>query len=267
MTQLCWVPSGPPEVVIGDLFHAIEPHHESIAAVGISVGGPLDAELGKILDPPNLPEWHHFDIVQEVEERLKVQAFLMNDANASALAEWKYGAGRGASDLAFLTCGTGIGAGLILGGTLHEGASGQAGEIGHIKLTRDGPLGYGVVGSVEGWCSGAGIAVQANGRTAKDVAESARARVPEDVALWRIIGERLGQSLAILVDLLNVERIVIGGIFPRCEDLIRPSMEAALKAAALPSNLASCKVCAAQLGDGIGDYAAVCVAEYFEQKR
>ena len=130
---------------------------ETPEAVGISCGGPLDSEAGVILSPPNLPGWDHVPVAEIVSEALGAPAYLQNDANACALAEWLYGAGRGARNLIFLTFGTGLGAGLILDGRLYEGASGLAGEAGHIRLSPRGPVGYRKAGSFEGFCSGGGL--------------------------------------------------------------------------------------------------------------
>ena len=83
---------------------------------------------------------------------------MQNDANAGAIAEWKYGAGKGYNNLIFLTFGTGMGAGLILNGKLYSGTTDLAGEVGHIRLAEMGPVGFGKAGSFEGFCSGGGIA-------------------------------------------------------------------------------------------------------------
>jgi len=123
---------------------------------GVSCGDPQDAKRGIILGPPNLPGWDHVPIKAMLEERFGGEAHLMNDANAGALAEWRFGAGRGTRSMVFITCGTGFGAGMVLDGRLYEGASGAAGEIGHVRLEPDGPVGYGKAGSAEGFCSGAG---------------------------------------------------------------------------------------------------------------
>jgi len=94
--------------------------------VGISCGGPLDQKSGKILTPPNLPSWHNFEIVAYVQKEWGLQAALENDANACALAEWRYGAGQGTQNMVFCTFGTGLGAGLIINGKLYVGANGNA---------------------------------------------------------------------------------------------------------------------------------------------
>ena len=111
--------------------------------IGISCGGPLNSERGVILGPPNLPGWNHVEIVKQLQEHYGVSVNLQNDANACAVAEWKFGAGRGCRNMVFLTFGTGLGAGLILNGQLYCGTNDNAGEVGHLRLASFGPVGYG----------------------------------------------------------------------------------------------------------------------------
>lgn len=254
-----------------------------IRGIGISCGGPLDADAGLILSPPNLPGWDRIPIVERFVARYGVPVSLENDANAGALAEWRFGAGRGARNLIFLTFGTGIGAGLILDGRLYAGTNGMAGEIGHVRLTPTGPVGYGKAGSVEGYCSGGGIAQFAQmeleqarqaGRdtgllgamsdpqtiTAKDVAVAAQAGDPLALEIFRKTGSYLGMALSILIDILNPERIVIGSIYVRSAEFIAPAMEATIAAEALELSRRVCRVVPAALGEDIGNYAALSVA-------
>ena len=127
-------------------------------AVGISCGGPLDSARGVILGPPNLPGWDDVPVTALAARHFGAPARLQNDANACAVAEWKFGAGRGTRNMIFLTFGTGLGAGLILDGRLYSGTNDNAGECGHLRLERFGPVGYGKQGSFEGFCSGGGLA-------------------------------------------------------------------------------------------------------------
>jgi glucokinase len=204
----------------------------------------------------------------------------MNDANAGALAEWRFGAGRGTRNLVFLTFGTGIGAGLILNGCLYEGQNGQAGEIGHVRLEHTGPVGYGKAGSVEGFCSGGGIAQiareearQHGGKVAfappDDSGESVQAlhvgQAAEngDALACRIleeVGRNLGRALAVLVDVLNPERIVIGGIYPRCRRFLEPGIRETLDREALAEARSVCRIVPAELGERIGGFAPLAVA-------
>ena len=252
-------------------------------AIGISCGGPLDETRGLILSPPNLIGWDNVPVTEILSSRFGCPAALCNDANACALAEWQYGAGRGTRNMIFLTFGTGLGAGLNLDGQLYSGTDGNAGETGHIRLAEFGPVGYGKAGSFEGFCSGGGIRQTAqtlalellqtgkgcaycptvqdlDSVTARSVAEAARAGDETAVRVYELVGEKLGTGLSVLIDLLNPERIVIGSIFERSGDLMRKSMEAVIERETLPAARAVCRVVPAELGDRIGDYAAVAVA-------
>ena len=252
-------------------------------AIGISCGGPLDSGTGLILSPPNLPGWDRIPIVKILEDRFHVPVYLQNDANACALAEWKFGAGRGTRSMAFFTFGTGLGSGLILDGRLYEGITGTAGEAGHIRLNSYGPVGYGKSGSFEGFCSGSGIAQigqqaaleqfqrgksvsfcekreDLGNITAKVIAECANAGHEDAIAVYRTCAHQLGRGLAIVIDMLNPEAIILGSIYQRCEKLLQKDMMEVLKAECLPEALEACRILPAELGDSIGDYAALSVA-------
>ena len=267
---------------ISNIINAVE-HIGKGDAIGISCGGPLDASSGIIMSPPNLPAWDNVHITDILKKHFGIPAYLCNDANACALAEWKYGAGKETKNMVFLTFGTGLGAGIILNGKLYAGTNGMAGEIGHMRLMEYGPIGYGKKGSVEGFCSGGGIAQI--GRTlaleklqmgeslpycnsiselesinAKLLAQYADAGEKTALEAYRISGEMLGRTLAVIVDILNPEMIVIGSIFARAENLLRPAMEKTLSAEGLAISLDACTIVPAALGESIGDYAALAVA-------
>ena len=136
----------------------------NLKRIGISCGGPLDSRNGIIYSPPNLPGWDNVPITTIFSDEFGVEVALQNDANACALAEWLMGAGKGTSNMIFLTFGTGMGAGMILNGKLYSGTNDLGGEVGHIRLAKTGPIGFGKAGSFEGFCSGGGIAQLANGQ-------------------------------------------------------------------------------------------------------
>jgi glucokinase len=251
-----------------------------IHSIGISCGGPLDRHQGLIQRPPNLSTWNDVPIKTILENEFAAPCSLENDANAGAVAEYRFGAGRGCRHMVFLTLGTGLGAGLILNGQIFRGASSLAGEIGHVRLTETGPNGYDKAGSAEGWASGAGMALHAAdmiraaiangestilaGRTLEISAREIGAAMAEgDTVAARIVqqtGLRLGEALAVLVDILNPERIVIGGLALRFgEDLLAPARRR-LQEEALPAASAACSVVPAALGEQIGDAAAICIA-------
>jgi len=283
--------NGPEKVVAricGEIRQLLDRHGEAAAGlsgIGISCGGPLDGDKGLILSPPNLPGWDQIPIVRMVEEALGVKTRLKNDADACALAEWKFGAGRGSSNMIFLTFGTGLGAGFILNGRLYSGASNMAGEVGHIRMEKFGPTGYGKSGSLEGFCSGGGIAQLARSKvlqklqcgekvsfcpaigqlgeiTAKSVWEAAEAGDELAKEVYIISGEYLGRGLSLLIDLLNPDRIVIGSIFARCNDLLWPPASKVIQEECLRVSARDCRVVPAGLGEQVGDYAALTVALY-----
>ncbi len=273
------IETGPPEPTLERLLAAVAGFGlDGPPPVGISCGGPLDAAGGLVLSPPNLPGWDRVPIVELVRQRLGGPAWLMNDANAGALAEWTFGGGRGARTMIFLTHGTGMGAGLIVDGRLHEGATGDAGEVGHARLSDDGPVGYGKAGSFEGWCSGGGIARLArqwagegrlaptgpDGRpwTARTLAEAAGDGDAAAAALLAESGRRLGQGLSLLIDILNPDVIVLGSLFVRARQCLEPAMRDTLGREALGRPLRACAIRPAELGEEIGRVAALSVALY-----
>ena len=271
------------EETLGKIFEAAEALMP-FDKIGISCGGPLDESRGIILSPPNLPGWDEVHITEMLEEKFGVPAHLCNDANASALAEYKFGAGRGCKNMIFMTFGTGLGAGLIIDGRLYSGANGMAGEAGHIRLGKDGPIGYGKAGSFEGFCSGGGISKLAKsyakealskGRvaffckneaeieeiTTKKIADLAKEGDADALKIFDYSAEKLGFGLSILIDILNPERIVLGGIYTRCEGLFKAKMQEVLRQEALSQSLSACQIIPAALGESIGDYAALAVAD------
>lgn len=249
-------------------------NHVRLSSIGISCGSPLDPDKGIVQSPPNLPSWKDVPVVRIFEEEFGVPVFLDNDANAGACAEYLFGAGQGCRHMIFLTFGTGMGAGIIANGDIYRGANCYAGEVGHVRLADGGPIGWHKAGSFEGFCSGGGIAQVAKVRrsewtkdtllplepTARDVGESAERGDLLAIRILEETGARLGYGLAILIDILNPERIVIGSIFLRCEKFLRPSMTEVLKREALANTFHACEVVPAGLGEKIGDFAAVSVA-------
>ncbi len=232
---------------------------DGVAAMGVSCGGPLDSKRGRILSPPNLPGWDDVPILEMLENRFHRPAFLKNDADACAIAEWKWGNAAGYDHAIFLTCSTGMGAGLILNGKPYSGACDMAGEAGHIRLHARGHRGYNKNGSFEGCCSGGGMAQYGLG-SAKDLAIAARNGDKAALACYKKFGRDLGRGIAYLVDILNPQVIVIGSIYERAQDLIEKHMRATLRKEALPHSLADLKILPSKLGDSLGDMAALGVA-------
>lgn len=254
----------------------------SIRGIGVSCGGPLDPHTGVIQAPPNLPTWIDIPIVDILKREFGCPVLLENDANAGAVAEHRYGAGQGTRNMIFLTMGTGLGAGIIIEKKLYSGSSDLAGEVGHVRLTKNGPIGHNKAGSVEGWASGGGLAqiaetmlkaAKKSGRksllldlpksrkiTAKDVGLAAKKGDKVARNIVAACGKKLGIALAILVDVLNPDRIVIGGLAMRLGDTLLEPARKSLHEEALAPALAVCTVVPATLGESIGDVAALCIA-------
>ena len=167
-----------------------------VESIGISCGGPLDSRRGLIISPPNLPDWNNYPITEILGDRYGVPVFLQNDADACAVAEWRFGAG---------IAQYGMGSARILG-----------------RLAREGD-------------------------------ENA-------IALFKKIGEDFGKEIAILIDILNPQLIVVGSIYRHCAEFMEDSMWNKIEDEAIKRNVQSVKVVKAQLGEQLGDVAALCVA-------
>jgi glucokinase len=204
-----------------------------IAAVGVGAAGLLDATGSTVMFAANLA-WRNAPILAELQDRLDVPVVVENDANAAAWAEYRFGAGERASDMVVLTIGTGIGAGIILDGSLYRGTFGAAGEPGHLRVVPGGRMcGCGNRGCLEQYCSGSAL-VRAAREVARErpneaarlldlahgdsanidgpvVTKAAQEGDPAAVDCFDEIGRWLGQGLADLAALLDPGRFVIGG--------------------------------------------------------
>ncbi len=278
---------GPP-VVIGRMLDGVRGvmaqagvRPSQVAAVGIGAPGPLDIEAGVVVAPPNLPGWDHVPLKRLIEDGLKITTFLENDANAAALGEHRFGAGRGTEHMIYVTVSTGIGGGLILDGRLYHGAGGMAGEIGHITVVPCGPLcGCGNRGCLEALASGTAIARQARERVARgmptliaDLAEGnperitaklvAEAASQGDVEAQDILAEAmdyLGIGMANLVNLFNPQLIVIGGGLTNIGGALFGPVRRAIDRHAFRAQAQAVRVVRAKLGDNVGVLGAAAVA-------
>lgn len=238
--------------------------------ISVSIGGPLDIERGVIHSPPNLPGWDDIPLKDLLANRFGLPVFIEHDGNAGALAEWYFGAASGARNVVFLTMGTGFGGGLILNGKIYRGACDMAGEVGHIRLADSGPEAYCKIGSAEAFCSGTGIVRLAALRyperwsaeavSVRELADLARGGDTQALAVFNEAGSRLGQALAILIDILNPDVIVIGALAVRLGDLVLSPARGAIRREALPRSAQACRILPAALGERIGDIASLCAA-------
>jgi len=256
-------------------------------SIGVAVGGPLDSGSGVVYSPPNLPGWDAVPVKGFLEQAFGLPTFVENDANAGALAEHRFGAGRGTRNLVYLTLGTGIGGGIIVDGRLYRGTTDDAGEIGHTTILPDGPPCLcGKRGCLEALVAGPAIAKRAQ-RLAQDhpnsqmwgIARRSPASGPDaqpitsETALeaarqgdqaarevWRETGHYLGLGIANLVQVLNPQVVVIGTIAVHARELLlRPTRRSA-REHTWPRAWKAVRIVPAKLGSKVGDLAALCCA-------
>ncbi|MGE5598129.1 MAG: ROK family protein [Bacteroidota bacterium] len=255
----------------------------AVAAAGVGCGGPLDTTRGLIQEPPNLPGWTEIPLVRLLQESLGIRVILENDANAAALGEHRFGAGRGVANLIYLTVSTGIGAGVIIDHRLYRGANGNAGEIGHISVAYNGrPCNCGSQGCLEAYASGSSLAARAREAlsaepgsllpilaggperiTAEIVVAAVRRGDPLAVRLWGETMEILGAGVASAINVFNPARVVMGGGMTNAGDLLfEPVRRIALRRAMRPLAEAV-EIVPALLGDEVGVLGAAAVALNF----
>jgi len=243
----------------------------TIEAIGFGFPGQIDYKNGIVRMLPNIPGWVDVPVAKIMEEEFKVPTRLDNDVRCAALGELNFGAGKGCENLVCITVGTGIGSGIILNGKLIRGASNAAGEIGHIKLAvHDGPLcGCGDFGCFEAYASGPAIVAMAReyiagGKSSKykEMATEelspyivAQAALQGDVVAKRIytkMGETIGIGLSSVVNLLNPEKIIIGGGVAEAGDILLEPIRKTIAKRAMPIQAAAVEVVPAQLGNSAG---------------
>ena len=244
-----------------------------IEGIGFGFPGQIDCDNGIVRILPNIPGWIDVPIAEIMQKEFNVPVKVDNDVRCAALAELNYGAGKGCHNLICITVGTGIGSGIIINNKLVRGASNAAGEIGHIKMEMHNGLmcGCGDTGCFEAYASGPAIVAMAKdyvrgGKSAKfrEIAGSTAAITPAivcqaakegDVVAQRIftrMGEYLGIGLASVVNLLNPEKIVVGGGVADAGDLLLEPLRKTLKDRAMPIQGAAVEVVPAQLGNTAG---------------
>jgi glucokinase len=257
--------------------HDVKP--ERIRCVGISAPGPVNVATGCISNPPNLPGWHEVPLARLVGEVLRRPVHLENDANAAALAEWRFGAGQGCQDMVYLTMSTGVGGGLILGGHLHRGYTGQAGEIGHMPILRDGePCACGLRGCFEAYVGGTSWtrhlrAVAPATSRAVSLAGGVEQLEPEHVVHAARQGDAfalaeieryngfLAHGVAVIAFVLAPQRVVLGTIPTAMgEALCFAPLRREVAARVWPGIVAGLEIVPSGLGEDAPYRAALCAA-------
>jgi len=281
-----------PESVIDRMFSAVD-HLLNLKNIGLSqlhslsiaAAGVIDIEKGIVTLSPRLAGWRDIPLRGIVEEKYGVTTFLINDANAAALGEHHFGAGKGANNLIYITVSTGIGGGIIINGQLYSGSSGGAGEIGHTTVDVNGPrCNCGNIGCLEVLASGTAVAREAIRRITKGektslsdmikgeiesvTAETVSLAAQDgDLLALEVIGQAaayLGAGMVNLVNLFNPEVIIVGGGLAKMGDLLLDPVRRAVKEKAFQLLAQAVRIVPAQLGDDAGVFGAAFFA--FQQK-
>jgi glucokinase len=232
---------------------------EGVEAIGFGLPSTIDQRTGRVVGSVHVP-LNDFDFRDHAAERFSIPVALDNDGNAAAIAEWKIGAGRGASHMIMLTLGTGVGGGLILDGKPYRGWVGAGAEIGHMVLEYGGEpcggncTGHGHFEQVSSGRAADRKAVELLGpdATGRELVGAAREGNQEALEAVREIGRKLGAALGSLVNIFNPEVIVIGGGFSQARDVfLEPALET-MKVEALPPGRDLVRVVPALLGPDAG---------------
>jgi glucokinase len=260
------------------LIEEVLPVGEAVSAIGLASPGPLDPHTGYLLAPPNNPEWHNFPLAPKVQEHFGAPTFLDNDANLAALAEYRFGAGKGHHDVLFFTVSTGIGGGVIVADRLLQGYHGLAAELGHLIVDPNGPpCSCGFNGHLEAFSSGPAIVkyvlaeLEAGAQssmkrdesmTARDVAEAAQKGDALAVKAYQRAGEYLGIGVASCLHAFDPSIVIFGGGVSQVGSLLFDSFHASLKQRVFhPRYLEGLVITRAELGDEMGLLGARALAE------
>ncbi len=240
----------------------------SVRGIGISLPGPIDAFSGELAAPAVLPAWQGTDIAAALTERFGRPVFVDNDANAAALGELEWGAGRGVPDLIYLKLSTNVSAALVLRGSVYPGAAGLAGQIGHITVDEQGRIcRCGNRGCLETLVGAASLLdLLPSGWTSRnpDLSTLVDAAVRGDLGCRRIVadaGRAVGAATAMLVNVLNPSRIVVGGELAEAGELLLSPLRETLHRQTLPRSAASVVVTLAELGERAVALGAVALLE------
>lgn len=255
---------------------------DSLKAVGICAPSPFDFEKGVILNPVNMPEWRNVPIREYLADALHTRAFFDNDANASVLAEWLFGAGVGAKNMLYIALSTGIGSGIIANEHLVRGETCDAGEVGHMILEPDGPLCQcGLRGCWESLCGGRAIARRLQKELAeypdcrimqlagtpdkidmKILAAAVREDDPMACAVWDEMMERDARAIGMLINIFNPQIIALGTIAIECESIFMPLLHERIRKYAWKKTASVCTVTPGKLGHKLGEISGAAIALY-----
>lgn len=262
------VERGPDAMLADFLGHAREllELHPAIDAVGVSIGGPMNPVTGVIISPPHLPGWENMPLAEKLRDTLGLPVVVEHDAAACLAAEVLWGAAKGSTHAAYLTCGTGCGAGVVIGGNILRGPNGESPEIGHVRLAPDGPEMFGKRGCVESFCGGTGISKLApfmfpdHFGAPVDTRRLSELAAGGDEPAQAVLDEsarRTGQLCSILVDVFCPQVIVLGSLARYLGDGWLATIRASFETEALPDRVAGTRIEPAGLADTLQPLSAI----------
>lgn len=259
---------------IKDLMKETNTTPSDIEGIGFDFPGQVDCKTGVVKLAPNIPGWVNVPIAQMIEDEFHIPTRIDNDVRCAALGELKFGAGRGCENFICITVGTGIGSGIVINGKVVRGATNAAGELGHIKLQMNGgPIcGCGDTGCLEAFASGPAIVAMAQeyikgGKSTKFremaaaeggeitpymVAKAAEEGDPVAKRIFEIVGEYIGIGLTSVINLLNPERVIIGGGVAESGELLLRPIRKTIKERAMVVAGNAVEIVPAQLGNSAG---------------
>jgi glucokinase len=259
----------------------VETGKSRLAAIGVGCPGPLDVEKGLVMSPSNLLDWNNFPIVKLFQDRFDVPVVLENDANAAAVGEYVYGAGRGFKNIVYITISTGVGGGIIINGEILHGVGWGAGELGHTIVQPDGtPCNCGSKGCLETVCAGVHIARRARNRlangepslmnemvsnasevTAKTVIEAARREDKVASEIWTETCRFLAVGIGNVITLIAPQVVIIGGGVASVGDMLFAPLKSFLPEFVSMVPLEKVAILPAELGGDSGVYGALALAK------
>lgn len=256
-----------------ELLTAAGYREHDVRAIVVGLPGPVEFAAGTAVKPPLMPRWHGYPVPGYFAERYAADTLVDNDVNLMALGEYRARFGD-LRHLLFVKVGTGIGCGIIVGGRLHRGADGAAGDLGHIRVSgSDVPCRCGNRGCLEATAGGQALAdrLAAKGVTAADARDVARlaadgnTQARQDV---RVAGQQIGEVLAAIVSFANPSAIVVGGSLTQNDDVLLPGIRGGIYGRALPLATRSLRIEASELQERAGTAGAIALAQqhFFSDK-
>lgn len=259
---------------IRDLMKETNTTTSDIEGIGFDFPGQVDCKTGVVKLAPNIPGWVNVPIAQMIEDEFHIPTRIDNDVRCAALGELKFGAGKGCENFICITVGTGIGSGIVINGKVVRGATNAAGELGHIKLQMNGgPIcGCGDTGCLEAFASGPAIVAMAQeyikgGKSTKFremaaaeggeitpymVAKAAEEGDPVAKRIFEIVGEYIGIGLTSVINLLNPEKVIIGGGVAESGELLLAPIRKTIKERTMVVAGNAVEIVPAQLGNSAG---------------